>query len=85
MPSVLCTAWRAPDGKLGIVLYNISDKPRKISLKLDCKEYAINKDKDLQFTSLYPEDKPLAASVNKNYIELTTEVPPLSPLVYELK
>ena len=85
MPSVLSTTWRSPDGKLGIVLYNISDKAQKISLKLDCREYSIPKDKNVQFTSLYPEDKSLTSSVDKDHVVLTAEVPPLSPLVYELK
>jgi lysophospholipase L1-like esterase len=85
MPSVLGTAWRSPDGKLGIVLYNISDKAQKISLKLDCREYSIPKDKNVQFTSLYPEGKTLTADINKDYAVLTAEVPPLSPLVFELE
>jgi len=54
-------------------------------LKLDCKEYAINKDKKLQFISLYPEGKSLTDGGSKDYVELTAEVPPLSPLVYELR
>lgn len=85
MPSVLSTAWRSPDGNLGIVLYNISDKVQKISLKLDCKEYAINKDKNLQSVSLYPEGKSLTDYGGKDHVELNTEVPPLSPLVFELR
>ena len=85
MPSVLSTAWRSPDGKLGIVLYNISDKVQKMTLKLDCKEYAINKDGNLQFVSLYPEGKSLTDNGGKNHVELTTEIPPSSPQVIELR
>lgn len=85
MPSVLSTAWRSPDGKLGIVLYNISDKTQKISLKLDCKNYSIPKNKNIQFIALYPEDKSVQFNADGDDVVLATEVPPLSPAVYELK
>lgn len=84
MPAVLCSAWRAPDGKLGLVFYNISDKARQLKLKLNRKEYGLPESGGL-FTGIYPGDGQLKLENSGDNVILTVSIPAAAPAVYELK
>lgn len=62
VPTVLASAWRAPDGSVGLVLINIDDKPATVALKLPGAEYALPETVELEF-QLDSANKPRAGVV----------------------
>lgn len=82
MPTVLKSAWRAPDGTLGVVLYNISSEKQSLTLKLDHQEYALAKGTSYEASAIYPPEAP---SIKLNDKMLSIKIPARSPVVYELK
>jgi len=87
MPAVLRSMWRAPDGNLGVVLYNISSEEQRISLVLDDPGYGIVEASGVRITSLYPVRSPAGEwkSLDKQAIVLNLTVPARSPMVFELE
>ncbi len=75
-PAVIASAFHAPDGSLGTVLYNLHDNPLHISVKLDDREYEAAKK---HFEVIYPSE--LSFVRNKNILSLT--VPAQCPVIIE--
>lgn len=75
-PAVLASAFRAPDGTFAIMLYNLDEKPHRIHLKLDDREYQAAKK---HFTAIYPAE--LSFECDKNILVLT--VPAQCPVIIE--
>jgi len=84
MPAILCSAWRSPDGKFGVALYNISEKNQRVSLKLNKAEYGLSQRNKYEFTPLYPSGGNIQAQNSNDCITLNLEIPAYSPAVYEL-
>jgi hypothetical protein len=76
-PAVDGTAFAAPDGALGMALYNRTDVPRVVTVALDDPEYYAA---GRRFRVLYPADARMEA-VSGEALRVT--VPPYCPLVIE--
>ncbi|MBR7120826.1 MAG: hypothetical protein IKC94_01115 [Lentisphaeria bacterium] len=76
--AVTAAAYTAPDGTLGIILYNQSEKPHEISVALDDPEYASD---NRIFQVVYPADCRFSLSGNT----LTLNIPPQIPIIIEGK
>jgi hypothetical protein len=75
-PAVIASAFRAPDGTLGIVLYNLDDKVHNVSVNIDDPEYdAAGKN----FSVIYPAESGMDR--NKNILSLT--LPVQCPVIIE--
>jgi len=87
LPSVQCSMWRAPDGRLGLVMYNISTQQQKVVLKLNDPAYGIDKAKSGRITSLYPTGSEIDKweSQISTGLTLRCTVPARSPLIYEIE
>ena len=75
-PSVISSAFQAPDGNLGIILYNLEDNTRRISIKLDDREYQAS---DKNFTVVYPAE--LEFEKRENVLSLI--IPAQCPVIIE--
>ena len=75
-PAVLTSAFRAPDGTMGIVLYNLDHKPHNISVKLDDRECQA-----AEYKVVYPEQ--LSVTGNGNILKLI--IPAQCPVIIESK
>jgi len=87
MPAVLCSVWRAPDGNLGVVLYNISSQDQQISLMLNDPGYGIDKAARRRMVCLYPVQGEAGGwkSLEEPNITLSCTVRARSPLVFEIE
>jgi hypothetical protein len=87
MPAVLCSLWRAPDGNLGLVAYNISPKEQQVSFVLDDPHYRIEKGTSVSITCLYPFQGNTSErkSLNEPSLVVSCNVPPRTPLVLEIE
>ncbi len=87
MPAVLCSAWRAPDGNLGLVLCNISSERQEISLVFDEADYDIKSTAKARITCLYPSMGKTSKweSLNGLNIKLSCTVEPRTPMVFEVE
>ncbi len=85
LPAVLHSVWRAPDGALGVVAYNIDVKPHTITMSLGIKEYGLADGARYSCVPLYPKDgTPLSLKNGKDGYVFEIEIPPRVPMVYEL-
>lgn len=75
-PAVNTSAFRTQDGRLGIVLYNLDEKPHHISVKLDDLEYDAA---DKNFSVIFPAE--LSFVRNENFLVLT--LPAQCPVIIE--
>jgi hypothetical protein len=87
MPAVLSSLWRAPDGNLGLVAYNISPNEQQVSLILDEPDYGIEKGASVRITRIYPfqAKSSEAKSLNQPSLTVSCNVPPRSPIVFEIE
>jgi hypothetical protein len=82
VPSVLASAWRSPDGDVGIVLASISDTPTTVSAALSRKDYPIPESGKLhQLTDRGPRD---AVQFTGGVVELVIRLEPYDVRVYEI-
>jgi hypothetical protein len=82
VPSVLASAWRSPDGDVGIVLASISDAPTTVSAALSHKDYPIPESgKVHQLTDRGPSDE---VQFNGGVVELVIRLEPYDVRVYEI-
>ena len=65
---VLTSAWRAPDGSLGIVLYNTNTVPWEGEISLKDAEYH---SQNRTFSVLYPSNKRFALNADKTALRIT--------------
>jgi hypothetical protein len=80
-PTVLATAWRAPDGDVAVVVVNITNRPQAFDLKLDAAQYGIADGSTISVRTIdgvKPLDKVLA-----NGIDLRIELAEAAACVYE--
>jgi hypothetical protein len=86
MPAVLHTLWRAPDGSIALVLYNIDATPHTLTLRLDDSAYGLPRAAALTPRLVYPAaGKAVSACRDANEgIEIELSVPARSPKVVEL-
>ncbi|HEX40840.1 MAG TPA: hypothetical protein ENN81_02110 [Phycisphaerales bacterium] len=87
MPAVLSSLWRAPDGRLGLVLYNISDRDTSMSLLLDDPDYGLRQADALRITALYPAHGEAGGwmPLRGPSIALRLVVPARSPAVFDIE
>jgi hypothetical protein len=87
MPAVLCSFWRAPDGNLGLVLYNISPEDQQISLILDDPGYGTDSAARSKIICLYPVGGETSAwkFLDKPNMTLSCTVQARSPMVFEIE
>ncbi len=86
LPVVMHSAWRAPNGTLGLVFYNMTNQPQKITLTLNNADLKLAQGATYSVKTLYPIGaKPYKLNIDRNKIpNLTCSVPPRSPLVLEI-
>ncbi len=77
-PAVTAAAFAAPDGNLGIILYNLSETPRQVSVDLNDPEYNAG---NRIFSPVYPEN--FTFSIDRETLQLT--LPPQTPVIIEAK
>ena len=66
-PDVLTSAWQAPDGSLGIVLYNTTLLPIECDVALDDREY---KTAGRSFTAVYPVNKKFTLNPDRSSMHI---------------
>ncbi len=66
-PDVLTSAWKAPDGTLGIVLYNTSTLPWEGEISLKDAEYESQK---REYSILYPDKKKFSLNADKTSMHI---------------
>jgi len=86
LPEVLHSLWRAPDGNLGLVLYNIGSAPRTVSIVLNDPDYKLASMDALHCKPVYPATGTdvNAAQLPGGGFAIKATVPPASPLVLEI-
>ena len=80
MPAVLRSMWRAPDGSLGLVLYNISPKAQPVRIALDDPEYGLTGRARIVLNRVYPA----GGDLQPRDLVLSYTVPGRSPAVLEI-
>jgi hypothetical protein len=87
MPTVLCSLWYAPDGTLGLILYNIGSKDQKVSVELSNPSYAVNKASRGRIISLYPVKSQTNEwrSFDEPKIVVSCNVSARTPMVFEIE
>lgn len=86
MPSVISSVWKAADGSLGLVLYNISPSERRAEILLDDPEYGINAKGALNITPVYPAGFRQNMKKAKNGgVTISCTIAKQSPVVLEIK
>lgn len=81
MPVVRRSLWRAPDGSVGLVLTNWTDKPVDVDLKLEPARYGL--DGSLLLQTLWPTAESRARPVDGE-ISIDVDLPAYSARVYRL-
>ena len=81
MDKVLRSAWCAPNGDIGIVLYNIGEEPLSLTLVLDPIEYGILE----KFFPLYSDDQSFSVKQVDGKYQLSVMVPSRMPVILELR
>ena len=66
-PDVLTSAWKAPDGTLGILLYNTSTLPWEGEISLKDSEYESQK---REYSVLYPAKKKFSVNADKTSLHI---------------
>jgi hypothetical protein len=66
-PDVLTSAWQAPDGSLGIVLYNTTLLPIECDVALDDREYQAA---GRNFTPVYPANKKFTLNPDRSSMHI---------------
>jgi hypothetical protein len=79
-PPVLASAWRASDGAVAIVLVNVTDRPRHLTLNLDRRAYGIGDTSELSVRNAEGGASPGGFQAGMG--TLTVELPPLDAQVY---
>ena len=80
LPSVLCSLWKAPDGRIGLVLYNISARDQPVDITIPGEQALA----DRAASVLYPQDGSLKPTVTKQAGTATgirTTLAPRSPAI----
>jgi lysophospholipase L1-like esterase len=88
LPTILRSAWRAPDGSLGIAIYNIGDKAQEAVLDLSDAGYKLEDGKQYTFKAIYPAypagNTPAQVAVIDGKLVLRCAVDARSPMVLEI-
>jgi hypothetical protein len=87
LPVVMHSAWRAPDGSLGLVFYNITNKPQKITTFLNHPDLKITTGQHYSVKTLYPTalKQYKLNTITGKTPTFSCTVPPRSPVVIEIK
>ncbi|MCF6175245.1 MAG: DUF6259 domain-containing protein [Victivallaceae bacterium] len=81
-PAVLRSMWKAVDGSLGIVLYNITKEPQHVKIQLTTKELA--NVSNVKIKSIYPKTLVATAAIQSGYVVVSCSVPARSPVVIQI-
>ena len=86
LPQVVHSLWRAPDGNLGLVFYNIGSTPITVKAVLDDPAYELASKDVLHCTQVYPKSESgvTAAKIPGGGFVIEATVPAASPLVVEM-
>ena len=86
LPEVMRSMWRAPGGSLGVVLNNIGDEARTVTLRLEDPSYGLGDKGAPEWSSVYPEEDRNATfrRDGDGILLLTTTVAPRAPRVIEI-
>jgi lysophospholipase L1-like esterase len=82
LPVVMHSAWRAPDGSLGLVFYNIANQPEEIKIRLTPEQ--LKGVSSVKTRSVWPKNLKTRTSKQSGYIVLSCTVPPQSPAVIQI-
>jgi len=84
LPVVMNSVWKAPDGTEGIVLFNITDQPQKISYRCDLSECGLQGDR-FKLTRIDGPQPVAMGHAEKSVLERTDEVEPYNVVIIKVE
>ncbi len=85
MPAVLASAWRSPEGELGIALYNISPAAQNVSFTLSESDHGIVKGKNYSLSGGCMKYGSAGATSSKDGIVVTCRIDARSPFTASVR
>jgi hypothetical protein len=84
-PAILHSAWKAPDGSVGLVLANVSREPQHARYRFDAKHYGLAAPRGLRVTRLGREGSRVLATCPASPWERDEVVPAMDVLILEVR
>lgn len=84
LPSVMVSAWRSPSGRLGLVLYNISAVPRRVSVLLTPADHGVAPSGPCTLDPVFSAHGTASAVRVHEGVAVDCSIDPRSPLVLAL-
>lgn len=83
LPLAMASAWRNPDGQVGVAVASIAEQPLPIRLQFDAGEHSLTGEMTLH--SITEAGSTALGSIKPDHPEFSIELPPLGVLFLELK